>query len=88
MLQRGGGFSFAFFKRAANWVMFAITFFATVNRGRWWRLFWFALYANELASCSSTYPVFRGKNRVDVTDLWEFSLQKTTAHIELWRGLP
>ena len=61
MLQRGGGFSFAFFKRAANWVMFAITFFATVNRGRWWHLFWFALYENEPASCSSAYSVFRGK---------------------------
>ncbi len=30
---------------------------------------------------------FAAKNRVDVTDLWEFAPRKTTAHIELWRGL-
>lgn len=34
------------------------------------------------------FGVSRQKNRVDVTDLWEFVPQKTTAHIELWRGLP
>ncbi len=31
LLQRGGGFSFAFFKRAANWLMLVIVFYATVD---------------------------------------------------------